>query len=195
MRNATITRTTAETAITLSLSIREDGERGQFSGTSGIGFFDHMLNAFAAHGSFDITLACQGDWQVDCHHTIEDIGIVLGKAFAACLADRCGIARFADILLPMDEALCRCAVDFGGRAFLVFDAAFKADSIGAYDTQMTVEFMRAFAYNAGLTLHMSVLYGENDHHKTEACYKALAKCLKDAVRIVASAVPSTKGTL
>lgn len=195
MRSASITRKTAETDITLSLAIRDDRERGSFSGTSGIGFFDHMLNALAVHGGLDITLSCKGDLQVDCHHTIEDIGIVLGKALADAVGDGRGIVRFADIHLPMDEALCRCALDVGGRAFLVFDADFKAASIGAYDTQMTEEFMRAFAFNAGITLHMSVLYGENDHHKTEACYKALAKCLQTALRTVSEAIPSSKGVL
>lgn len=195
MRNAEIIRKTSETDIKLSLSIRDDGEKGSFSGTSGIGFFDHMLNSFAVHGGFDIALECAGDLEVDCHHTVEDVGITLGKAFEKAVGDMKGIARFADILMPMDEALCMCAADYSGRAFLVFDCGFKAPMIGAYDTQMTAEFFRAFAMNAGITLHIKMLYGENDHHKTEAVYKSAAKCLKDALKKVSGSVPSAKGVL
>ena len=195
MRNAYIERKTKETDIKLSLSIREDNEKGTFKGTSGVGFFDHMLNAFATHGGFDIELTCKGDLEVDCHHTIEDIGIVLGTAFKDAVGDMKGITRFADIMLPMDEALCMCAVDYSGRAFLVFDGEFVSPMIGDYDSQMTVEFLRAFAFNAGITLHAKVLYGDNDHHKVEAVYKAVAKCLKKALTIVSDSVPSSKGTL
>jgi len=195
MRNANIERKTKETDIKLSLSIREDNEKGTFTGTSGVGFFDHMLNAFATHGGFDIELSCKGDLEVDCHHTIEDIGIVLGTAFKNAVGDMKGITRFADIMLPMDEALCMCALDYSGRAFLVFDAEFTSPMIGDYDTQMTVEFLRAFAFNAGITLHAKVLYGENDHHKVEAVYKAVAKCLKKALAVVSDSMPSSKGSL
>ena len=195
MRNAYIERKTKETDIKLSLSIREDNEKGTFKGTSGVGFFDHMLNAFATHGGFDIELTCKGDLEVDCHHTIEDIGIVLGTAFKEAVGDMKGITRFADIMLPMDEALCMCAVDYSGRAYLVFDGEFTSPMIGDYDTQMTVEFLRAFAFNAGITLHAKVLYGDNDHHKVEAVYKAVAKCLKKALTVVSDSVPSSKGSL
>ncbi len=195
MRNANIERKTKETDIKLSLAIREDNEKGTFTGTSGVGFFDHMLNAFATHGGFDIELSCKGDLEVDCHHTIEDIGIVLGTAFKNAVGDMKGITRFADIMLPMDEALCMCALDYSGRAFLVFDAEFTSPMIGDYDTQMTVEFLRAFAFNAGITLHAKVLYGENDHHKVEAVYKAVAKCLKKALAVVSDSMPSSKGSL
>lgn len=195
MRNAYIERKTKETDIKLSLAIREDNEKGTFKGTSGVGFFDHMLNAFATHGGFDIELNCKGDLEVDCHHTIEDIGIVLGTAFKEAVGDMKGITRFADIMLPMDEALCMCAVDYSGRAYLVFDAEFISPMIGDYDTQMTVEFLRAFAFNAGITLHAKVLYGDNDHHKVEAVYKAVAKCLKKALTVVSDSVPSSKGSL
>jgi imidazoleglycerol-phosphate dehydratase len=195
MRNAYIERKTKETDIKLSLAIREDNEKGTFKGTSGVGFFDHMLNAFATHGGFDIELTCKGDLEVDCHHTIEDIGIVLGTAFKEAVGDMKGITRFADIMLPMDEALCMCAVDYSGRAYLVFDGEFTSPMIGDYDTQMTVEFLRAFAFNAGITLHAKVLYGDNDHHKVEAVYKAVAKCLKKALTVVSDSVPSSKGTL
>ena len=195
MRNAYIERKTMETDIKLSLAIREDNEKGTFKGTSGVGFFDHMLNAFATHGGFDIELNCKGDLEVDCHHTIEDIGIVLGTAFKEAVGDMKGITRFADIMLPMDEALCMCAVDYSGRAYLVFDAEFISPMIGDYDTQMTVEFLRAFAFNAGITLHAKVLYGDNDHHKVEAVYKAVAKCLKKALAVVSDSMPSSKGSL
>lgn len=195
MRKAYITRKTNETDISINLEIGTPEKRGSFKGTSGVGFFDHMLNSFASHGGFDIELSCKGDLQVDCHHTIEDVGIVLGMAFKEAAGDMKGIARFSDILLPMDEALCMCATDYSGRAYLVFDADFKADMIGDYDTQMTVEFMRAFANAAGITLHIKVLYGENDHHKTEAIYKAAGKCLGKALKIVSDEIPSTKGTL
>ena len=195
MRNAYIERKTKETDIKLSLAIRADNEKGSFKGTSGVGFFDHMLNAFATHGGFDIELTCKGDLEVDCHHTIEDIGIVLGTAFKEAVGDMKGITRFADIMLPMDEALCMCAVDYSGRAYLVFDGEFTSPMIGDYDTQMTVEFLRAFAFNAGITLHAKVLYGDNDHHKVEAVYKAVAKCLKKAITVVSDSVPSSKGTL
>ena len=195
MRNAYIERKTKETDIKLSLVIREDNEKGTFKGASGVGFFDHMLNAFATHGGFDIELTCKGDLEVDCHHTIEDIGIVLGTAFKEAVGDMKGITRFADIMLPMDEALCMCAVDYSGRAYLVFDGEFTSPMIGDYDTQMTVEFLRAFAFNAGITLHAKVLYGDNNHHKVEAVYKAVAKCLKKALTVVSDSVPSSKGTL
>lgn len=195
MRNAYIERKTKETDIKLSLAIRADNEKGSFKGTSGVGFFDHMLNAFATHGGFDIELTCKGDLEVDCHHTIEDIGIVLGTAFKEAVGDMKGITRFADIMLPMDEALCMCAVDYSGRAYLVFDGEFTSPMIGDYDTQMTVEFLRAFAFNAGITLHAKVLYGDNDHHKVEAVYKAVAKCLKKALTVVSDSVPSSKGSL
>lgn len=195
MRTTSIVRKTHETDITLMLAIKEDGNNGSFTGSSGVGFFDHMLNSFAVHGGFDINLECKGDLQVDCHHTIEDIGIALGLAFKQAVGDMKGIARFADILLPMDEALCMCAVDYSGRPYLVFDADFKADMIGDYDSQMTEEFMRAFSMNAGITLHISVLYGENDHHKTEAVYKAVARSLRKALALVSEEIPSAKGTL
>lgn len=195
IRSASVTRTTKETDITLTLAIKDINRKGSFKGTSGIGFFDHMLNSFAVHGGFDIDLSCKGDLEVDCHHTIEDVGIALGLAFKNAVGDMKGIARFADILLPMDEALCMCALDYSGRAFLVFNADFKADMIGDYDTQMTLEFFRAFTSNAGITLHINMLYGENDHHKTEAIYKAFAKCLGKALNVVSEEVMSAKGTL
>lgn len=194
MRNAEITRKTKETDIKLSLEILNQGS-GSFVGSSGVGFFDHMLNSFAVHGGFNIKLDCVGDLCVDCHHTVEDVGIVLGTAFKNAVGDMRGIARFADILLPMDEALCMCAVDYSGRAYLVFDADFRSPMIGDYDSQMTAEFFRAFAVNAGITLHIKLLCGDNDHHKTEAIYKAVARCLKNALAVVSEEIPSAKGSL
>ena len=195
LREALIERKTGETDISLSLSVKDDCSKGSFEGTSGIGFFDHMLNSLAVHGGFDVKLACKGDLHVDCHHTIEDVGIALGAALNKVRGTGKGIARYANILLPMDEALCMCALDFSGRPFLVFDGEFSSDSIGGYDTQMTEEFFRAVAFNAGITLHIKIMYGKNDHHKTEACYKAFAKCISQALKLVSDDVPSAKGML
>ncbi len=195
MRTSTVKRTTKETNIEMTLTVLEYGKKGSFSGTSGIGFFDHMLNSFASHGGFDIALKCEGDLFVDGHHTVEDVGIVLGMCLKEAAGDMKGIKRFSDILMPMDEALCMCAVDFSGRAYLVFESEFASCMIGDYDTQLTVEFMRALSSNAGITLHIKTLYGANDHHKTEALYKAAGKCIGDSLRIVSDEVMSTKGTL
>ncbi len=195
MRTSTIKRTTAETDISLSLTVLDPYTKGCFSGTTGIGFFDHMLNAFSSHGGFKIELTVKGDLEVDAHHTIEDVGIVLGCALKEAAGDMRGITRFSDIHLPMDEALVLCAVDFSGRAFLSFNADFKADLIGAYDTQLTIEFMRALSANAGITLHLKKLYGDNDHHVTEALFKACGKCIGRALEIKSSDIMSTKGTL
>lgn len=192
MRTANVMRTTKETDIRLSLCL--DG--GEVQVNTGIGFFDHMLNAFATHGGFGLTLSVTGDLEVDCHHTVEDTGIVLGKAFAEALGDKSSIERFGSFYVPMDEALAFCSLDISGRPFLVFDAKFPQAVCGAYDCAMTVEFMRAFAVNAGVTLHLKALYGDNSHHITEALYKALAHALKAAVKENASGKPlSTKGVL
>ena len=195
MRSATIKRTTKETDISLTLTILDGGKKGTFSGTSGIGFFDHMLNSFASHGGFDIKLDCKGDLFVDGHHTVEDVGIVLGMALKEAAGALRGIKRFSDILMPMDEALVMCAVDYSGRAFLHFDSNFTSPMVGDYDTQLTVEFMRALSANAGITLHLKTLYGQNDHYITEALYKASGKCIGDALRVVSDEVMSTKGVL
>ena len=195
MRTSTITRTTKETDISLTLSVLEYGKKGSFTGTSGIGFFDHMLSAFASHGGFDIQLSCKGDLEVDGHHTVEDVGIVLGTALKEAAGDMKGIKRFSDIHLPMDEALVLCALDFSSRAYLAFDADFRSPMIGGYDSQLTAEFMRALVVNAGITLHLKKLCGTNDHHVTEALYKAAGKCIGDALRIVSDEVMSTKGVL
>ena len=192
MRTASQTRKTRETDVSVTLSL--DG--GQVDISTGIGFFDHMLNAFAVHGGFGLTVKTVGDLQVDCHHTVEDTGIVLGKAFAEALGDKAGIARFGNFYVPMDEALAFAAVDVSGRPFLVFNAEFEQERVGDFDTCMTEEFMRAFAMNAGITLHTHVEYGKNSHHTIEAMFKAVAHAMRLAVAQTQSAVPlSTKGSL
>lgn len=192
MRCAIVERKTKETDIKLILNL--DG--GNVSIDTGIGFFDHMLNSFATHGGFGLELSVKGDLEVDEHHTIEDTGIALGKAFSQALGDKASIDRFGSFYVPMDEALAFASVDISGRPFLVFDADFPQAKCGGYDCSMTVEFMRAFAYNAGITLHQRVLYGDNSHHITEALYKSLAHALKLAVKQNTSNKPlSTKGVL
>jgi imidazoleglycerol-phosphate dehydratase len=192
MRQEFINRQTAETRISINLSL--DGT-GSFDGSSGIGFFDHMLNSFAVHGGFDIVLSAKGDLNVDCHHTVEDIGIVLGKAFCGALGDKCGIVRFGSCAIPMDEALARAVADISGRPYLVFDAKFNDSKVGEFDTSLTEEFFRAFAFNAGITLHLSLLYGKNSHHCIEALFKAAARALRAAVKIEGDTIPSTKEVL
>nr|WP_300183294.1 imidazoleglycerol-phosphate dehydratase HisB [uncultured Agathobaculum sp.] len=191
MRKAEITRKTKETDITLTLDL--DGGNRQID--TGIGFFDHMLGSFAVHGGFGLSIRCKGDLQVDGHHTVEDCGIVLGQAIAQCLGDKAGIARFGQAFVPMDETLGFCALDISGRPYLVFDAPMPQPMCGQYDTCLTVEFMRALAVNAGLTLHLKCEYGDNAHHITEALYKALARALRQAVAVTGGGVLSAKGVL
>lgn len=191
MRKADITRKTKETVISASLNL--DG--GEVKIKTGIGFLDHMLTALGVHGGFGLTLAAKGDLEVDGHHTAEDVGIVLGKAFCEALGDKGGIVRYGSAYIPMDEALGFCAVDISGRPFLVFNAEFVNEKIGELDTCLIEEFMRAFAFNAGITLHLRCEYGKNDHHKAEALFKALAYALKTATRPNSGGVVSTKGVL
>ena len=191
LRAYTIQRKTKETDIQLSLSL----EGGEVSVSTGIGFFDHMLTAFAFYGGLGLKLEVQGDLEVDGHHTVEDVGIVLGQAMSRALGDRKGIRRFASAYIPMDEALCFTALDFSNRPFLVFDADMPQPMIGAYDACLTEEFMRAFAVNSGLTLHMKCLYGRNAHHITEAIFKSLGVAVKEAVAVTGTGVTSTKGVL
>ncbi|MCI7477494.1 MAG: imidazoleglycerol-phosphate dehydratase HisB [Selenomonadales bacterium] len=196
MRTGHIIRKTKETAINLTIDL--DGNGKQVSVNSGIGFFDHMLNLFAAHGRFDLVLDCDGDIEVDGHHSVEDIGIALGQAVKEALGDKKGITRYASFYLPMDETLALVALDISGRPFLVYDGTEMAPMIGNYDTELTEEFLRAFAFNAGITLHVKILYGSNSHHKVEAIFKALGHALHDAVKInpeTADEIPSTKGLL
>lgn len=190
-RNASVSRKTGETEIEISLCL--DG--GTVSVETGIGFFDHMLHAFAVHGGFGLTVRAKGDLQVDGHHTVEDTGIVLGRAFAQALGEKAGIARFGSFFIPMDESLAFCAADCSGRPFLVFDAAIKEAAVGAFDTCLTEEFFRALAMNAGLTLHLRLLYGSNAHHQIEALFKAAAHALKAACSPSGEGALSTKGVL
>ena len=185
-------RVTKETEISLKWEL--DG-KGRYSGSSGVGFLDHMLSAFCVHGGFDLELSMKGDLEVDCHHSIEDLGIVLGQALNEILGDKGGIRRYGSFYVPMDEALGFCALDVSGRPFLVFDAQFENQSVGAMDCCMVKEFFRAFAFQSGLTLHLRVLYGENDHHKIEALFKAAAHALKEAVTETQTGVLSSKGML
>ena len=191
MRTVEIKRETKETQIQLNLNI--DGN-GTFTGSSGIGFFDHMLTAFAVHGGFDIALDMKGDLEVDGHHSVEDLGIVLGQAFARVL-DKSQIVRFGSFYVPMDESLAFCALDISGRAYLHFDAAFTNQSVGAFDCCLVEEFFRAFAMNSGITLHIRLEYGSNDHHKIEAIFKAVAHALQIAVAVRDGGVLSSKGVL
>ena len=191
MRSTELKRETRETQIQLKLNV--DGS-GAFTGSSGIGFFDHMLTAFAVHGSFDISLKMQGDLEVDGHHSVEDVGIVLGQAFAQVL-DKSQIQRFGSFYVPMDEALAFCALDISGRPYLVFDASFSNQSVGAYDCCLTEEFFRAFAMNSGITLHIRLEYGSNDHHKIEAIFKAVAHALQQAAALRQGNILSSKGVL
>ena len=193
-RTATIERNTKETKIRVTLDL--DGI-GKSEINTGIGFFDHMLEGFTRHGVFDVTAKCQGDVGVDSHHSIEDMGIVLGTAIKEALGDKKGIVRYGSCMLPMDETLAMCAIDLSGRPYLVFDAPFKGDMVGAMDTQMAHEFFYAVSYAAGMNLHLKVLYGENDHHMMEALFKAFAKALDAATRFDPriTDVLSTKGTL
>ncbi len=195
MRNASISRRTAETDVSVSLDL--DGT-GKAAIATGVGFLDHMLELFARHALFDAEIRVTGDLHVDQHHTTEDAGIALGQAFARALGDKRGIARYADIHLPMDETLSRVAIDISGRPFLVFRTTFRVEKIGQFDTELVREFFQAFAMNAGITLHVETLYGENAHHIAESLFKGLARALRKAVAVDPredGRVPSTKGTL
>ncbi|MDE6729867.1 MAG: imidazoleglycerol-phosphate dehydratase HisB [Oscillospiraceae bacterium] len=192
MQTATVTRISKETEITITI-LPEDQN---MEIATGIGFFDHMLTALSVHSRIPMQIYVKGDLHVDAHHTVEDTGIVLGQAFAKALGDKSGIVRYGSAYIPMDESLAFCSLDICNRAFLVFNAEFTNPMIGAYDTCLTEEFMRAFACNAGITLHCNVLYGKNDHHKTEALYKAVAHALRIATAPTTSGeVFSTKGVL
>ena len=195
MRSATIQRTTRETDIAVTVSL--DGT-GASRISTGIGFFDHMLDQLARHSLIDIEIAAKGDLHIDFHHTVEDTGIALGQALRKALGDLKGITRYADVCLPMDETLTRAAIDVSGRPFLVFRTEFTRDKIGEFDTQLVREFFQAFAMNAGITLHIETLYGFNEHHIAESCFKATARALRAAVTLDSrqgDRIPSTKGAL
>ena len=192
MRTAKLRRTTGETDVAVVLDL--DGT-GKSEISTGCGFLDHMLTLFARHGRFDLTVQAKGDTWVDDHHTVEDVGICLGLALKQALGDRAGIRRFGSCYVPMDEALTFTALDFSNRPYLVFDASMPQERIGEYDSCLTVEFMRALAMNAGITLHQKCFYGANAHHITEGLFKSLGMAVRDAVKVEGSGVVSTKGVL
>jgi len=195
MRKASVKRTTKETDVEVAVDL--DGT-GAASIATGIGFLDHMLDLLARHARIDLTINAKGDLHIDQHHTTEDVGIALGQAVKQALGDMKGITRYADVHLPMDEALTRVAIDISGRPFLVFKVEFTRDKVGTFDTELVQEWFQAFAVNACVTLHVTTLYGSNDHHIAESCFKGLARALRTAVAIdprAANEVPSTKGSL
>jgi imidazoleglycerol-phosphate dehydratase len=195
MRKGAIARQTKETSIEANLDL--DGS-GASDISTGVGFFDHMLEQLARHSLIDMKIRAAGDRHIDDHHTVEDVGIALGQAFAKALGDKKGLTRYADCLMPMDETLTRVAVDVSGRPLLIFRTEFPTERIGTFDAQLVREFFQAFAGNAGLTLHIETLYGVNSHHIAESCFKGVARALKAAVAIdprQAERVPSTKGAL
>ena len=203
MRTAEIKRKTRETDIELSLNI--DG--GTYAINTDCGFFNHMLELFAVHGGFGLDVKCAGDFEVDFHHTVEDVGIVLGQAFKKALGDKCGINRYADVTIPMDESLVLCAVDISGRGVLNYDLKIdsakvtdgrdivKQKAVGLFDTELIEEFFQSFVREAGITLHVVKLYGKNTHHIIECAFKAFARALRRAVEVTGTAVPSSKGVL
>jgi len=191
-RTSTQQRTTKETTIELILDV--DGT-GTASASTGIPFFDHMLEQLGKHGGFDLRIEATGDLDVDLHHTVEDVGIVLGTALKQALGDKVGVRRFASALVPLDEALVQVALDLSGRPFLVYEVDPVSEWIGTFDPQLAEEFWRAFAFGAGITLHIRSVSGKNGHHVIEASFKGVARALRDAVRIEGASVPSTKGTL
>jgi imidazoleglycerol-phosphate dehydratase len=195
MRKAQVKRTTKETNVEVAVDL--DGA-GVAAIATGIGFLDHMLDLLARHSRIDITVAAKGDLHIDHHHTTEDVGIALGQAVKQALGEMKGITRYADVHVPMDEALTRVALDISGRPFLVFKAEFVRDKVGTFDTELVQEWFQAFAVNAGVTLHVETLYGTNDHHIAESCFKGLARALRAAMAMdprAAGEIPSTKGTL
>lgn len=193
MRTAEIKRTSTETDVSVKLNI--DG-KGNYEVDTGCAFFDHMLSLFAKHGNFDLEVACKGDIDVDAHHTVEDVAMCLGQAFYDAAGEKRGINRYGDIILPMDESLIMCAVDFGGRSYLGFDVEIRSGSCGTFDTELLEEFMQAFVRNAKINLHIRKITGTNAHHIIEGSFKALARTLKKALCVDESldgALPTTKG--
>jgi len=195
MRQAEISRKTGETDIRVLLNI--DGT-GKSTVDTGVGFLDHMLTLFSRHGRFDLDVTCKGDTYVDDHHSVEDIGIALGQAFAQALGDKKGVTRYGSMILPMDESLILSAVDLSGRGLLVYDLSIPTEKVGSFDTELTEEFFRALAHNAGATLHIRKLSGGNSHHIIEGAFKSVARSFRAAVAIdpaCAGEIPSTKGVL
>lgn len=195
MRRATLTRTTAETDISVKLNL--DGT-GVYDNQTGVGFFDHMLDQLARHALIDMTVRCDGDLHIDDHHTVEDVGIAIGQALAKAVGDKKGIQRYGSCLLPMDDALVRAALDLSGRPFLVWNVDLPTPKIGTFDTELVREFFQALSTHGGITLHVDMLHGLNSHHLVEAAFKAVARALRIALEVddrVADAIPSTKGSL
>jgi imidazoleglycerol-phosphate dehydratase len=195
MRTHTLTRATAETEINVSLNL--DGT-GTYDNQTGVGFFDHMLDQLARHSLIDLTVRATGDLHIDDHHTVEDTGIAIGQALAAALGDKRGIRRYGACLLPMDDALVRCALDLSARPFLIWNVTLPTPKIGTFDTELVREFFQALSTHGGITLHVDMLHGINSHHIAEAAFKAVARALRDAVEVdprKADAIPSTKGAL
>lgn len=192
MRSVNKKRETKETQITCYVNLDGDGTSDIHTG---VGFFDHMLTLFSFHSGIDVKLQAQGDLDVCDHHTVEDCGIILGTCVKEALQDKRGIARYGSMMLPMDETLCNVTLDISGRPYLVYQCEIKRDQIGTFSCEMVEEFLRAFAFAAGITLHVNVYYGTNDHHKVEAIFKALGRALKTAVKVEGNALPSTKGKL
>ena len=194
-RTATVSRKTKETDISVEINL--DGT-GKYDVSTGAGFFDHMLEQLSRHSLIDMTIRCKGDLHIDAHHTSEDVGIALGQAVSNALGDRAGICRYASLDLAMDETLTRAAMDVSGRPYLIWQVAFSRDKVGEYDTELFKEFFQAFAQNAGITLHVTNHYGENNHHIAETCFKAVARTLRAAIAIdprQVGVIPSTKGSL
>ena len=195
MRRATLTRTTAETDISVKLNL--DGT-GTCDNRTGVGFFDHMLDQLARHALIDMTVRCDGDLHIDDHHTVEDVGIAIGQALARAVGDKKGIQRYGSCLLPMDDALVRAALDLSGRPFLVWNVDLPTSKVGTFDTELVREFFQALSTHGGITLHVDMLHGLNSHHIAEAAFKAVARALREALEVdarVADAIPSTKGAL
>jgi imidazoleglycerol-phosphate dehydratase len=191
-RSASVTRTTTETDVRVELTL--DGE-GRAEADTGLRFFDHMLEQLGRHGGWDLSITCKGDLEVDGHHTVEDVGLALGQAFAESLGDKAGVRRFASITVPLDEAAVEVALDLSGRAYVVHDVPVPAETIGTFDTGLVEDFVRAFAQTASLTVHVHLKHGRSPHHVCEAEFKALAKALGDACSVTGAGVPSTKGNL
>jgi imidazoleglycerol-phosphate dehydratase len=191
-RTSTVERETKETTVRVELAL--DGS-GTANADTGLPFFDHMLQQLGAHAGFDLSVTAKGDLEVDAHHTVEDVGLALGRALKEALGDKEGIARFASITVPLDEAAVEVALDLSGRPFVVHEVDVPAETIGTYDTGLTEDFVRAFATSAEMTLHVRLVRGRSPHHVVEAEFKALATCLRNAVRVFGGGVPSTKGTL
>jgi imidazoleglycerol-phosphate dehydratase len=191
-RSSTVTRTTKETDVRVELAI--DGS-GTSSAYTGLAFFDHMLQQLGTHAGFDLTVVAKGDLEVDGHHTVEDVGLAVGQALKEALGDKAGIRRFASITVPLDEAAVEVALDLSGRPFVVHEVDVPAETVGTYDTGLTEDFVRALATAAEMTLHVRLRAGRSPHHVVEAEFKAIAKCLQEAVRVVGGGIPSTKGSL